>query len=381
MRVVADENMPAVEQLLGDRAQVRRLPGRQITRADVAGADALLVRSVTPVNAALLAGTGIRFVGTATAGTDHVDVSWLREAGITFADAAGANANSVVEYVLCAVAETDDFLERLLAGAVLGIVGFGHVGSLLASRLEGLGIRFRAHDPWLAPGAVANACSLAEALACDVICLHPALTDAAPWPSRHLLAGERLAALHASQLLINASRGEVVDNHALLARLQAPAAPQTVLDVWEHEPRIMAPLLEHVRLGTAHIAGYSHDSKLLATQRLVQAMECCGLLSGASVSGLADEPRQWRLDSAASTADAIRQLLASAYTVSADDQQLRAVTLNVAPAQAAGQFDELRKHYPLRRELAGSHVVLTTATAAYSEVVTALGCHCETEVR
>ncbi|WP_167854762.1 4-phosphoerythronate dehydrogenase [Mangrovimicrobium sediminis] len=374
LRVLADENIPGLESLLPPGASLRRKPGRQIRRADLRECDALLVRSVTPVNAELLAGTPVRFVGTATSGFDHIDREWLSAQGVAFAFAPGCNANSVVEYVLCAIAEVDDFLERLLAGGRVGIVGYGVIGRALAARLAQLGIASVACDPWLAPGSIPHPATLAEILACDVISLHTSLVDTAPWPSRHLLAAPELAALNSGQLLINAARGPVADNAALLQCLQAPDAPAVVLDVWEKEPRVEPALLQRVRLGSAHIAGYSLDGKLAATRVLCQALAKVFELEY-SPSTKSGAQAALALDSAASVPDTLRSLLAARYRVADDDRLLREAVLGCDTDTAAGNFDRLRKQYRERRELAGSQVQLPAGTTtALERWVTALGC-------
>lgn len=374
MRIVADENMPAVETLLGDVAEVVRLPGRAINREALRHADALLVRSVTQVSENLIHNTPIKFVGTATAGMEHVDRVALRAAGIGFASAPGANANSVVEYVMAAIAAVDTFLERLLDEGCVGIVGFGHVGGALAARLGDLGIRHIAYDPWLTSAQLPVAASLEEVLQCDVICLHAELTTEQPWPSRHLLDAHNLGDLSDDQLLINASRGAVVDNLALLHRLRGPSAPEVVLDVWEGEPAINAQLLEKVQLGTAHIAGYSLDAKIQATKMLCDAMVEAELIGSLPDNVPLSVQPPLMLSPVQSQAGLIRQLLAGSYDIHSDDVRLRAVTLGKDPAYAATGFDELRKHYSERRELLGRKVQLAASMQEQASVVAAMGC-------
>jgi len=375
VRIVADENIPALESLWGGECEVITLPGREIRRHHLLRADALLVRSVTTVDAGLLSGSAVRFVGSATAGTEHVDKAWLDQAGIAFANAPGANANSVVEYVLCAIAAVDDYLEQLLAGARVGIVGGGHVGSALASRLAALGIDTLVCDPWLDQRALPHAAVLDDVLRCEVVCLHPELTDRQPWPSFHLLDRQRLAQLKAHQLIVNASRGAVIDNAALLNRLFEPDAPAVVLDVWEQEPAVNADLLARVRLGSAHIAGYSLDGKVLATRMLRVAMEeRFATLSRSQGVDPLPEREPLRLDHAAGPADVLRQLLAASYGIEEDDQLLRAATFGLEPGAAADNFDRLRKHYAQRRELAGRRVVLARHLDSWRPLVSAIAC-------
>ncbi len=351
LRILADENMRGVRELFAPLGEVRTLPGRSITVADLAAVDILLVRSVTAVNEALLGDSPVRFVGTATSGFDHIDRDYLRRRNIAFAHAPGANANSVVEYVLSAICRCDDQLQRLLQGGRVGILGYGVIGRALAARLAALGIDYRWNDPWLEKES--GAASLEEVLACQVVTLHAELTERQPWPSRHLLDEARLALLSGGQLLINASRGAVIDNAALLRRLQSAAAPQVTLDVWENEPYFDVELLPWLRYATAHIAGYSLDGKLRATRMLRESAVAQLALP---IEPLADDDggAVLELPGGGSDADVLRRAVLARYDITADDRLFRDM-VQAGGDRAAG-FDRLRRDYAERRELAGSRV-------------------------
>lgn len=369
MRIVCDENMPGLAALTAAGAALRTLPGRAIGREDLRDADALLVRSVTRVDEALLDATPVRFVGTATSGTDHIDCSALERRGVTFAAAAGANANAVAEYVLAVLASLEDPLAALLAGGRVGIVGYGHVGRCLGARLDALGIRWCATDPWLPEGGIPNPAALDEVLACDAVTLHCALTTRAPWPSRHLLDERTLARLTPGAVLINASRGPVVDNTALAAWL-ADRRGRAVLDVWETEPQVPAPLLDRVSLATPHIAGYSLEARLAGTQRVVAAMdEALGTAFAAALTPPPASPLA--LPESNDRGELLRDLLLGRYRPRDDDRRLREALAGAGTARGAA-FDRLRRDYPLRRELAGNPVRGGSAQAR--EMAAALGC-------
>lgn len=376
--IVADENIPAVEEYLGALGQVVRVNGRSLTSVQLAGADILLVRSVTRVDAALLDGTPVRFVGTATSGIDHIDREYLAHNAVGFAHAPGANANSVVEYVLTAIAAVGDKLEQLLSGGRVGIVGYGNVGRALAARLRALDVAYQVYDPWLDRQKLDRSAGLDVVLDCDVVSLHPELCMEQPWPSHHLLGREQLRRLRPGALLINASRGAVVDNAALLERLEGANAPLAVLDVWEGEPTIDASLLTRVALGTAHIAGYSLDGKLLATRLLSDAviahLEATRLPSRSrSVDFPARESPSLRASGELSGAGLIRFLLRARYDIRADDDLLRrAVTRARQPQEIGRAFDQLRRDYRDRRELAGS--VVEARSHEQLGVLRAMGC-------
>lgn len=378
LTIVADENIPAVEQYLGSLGQVLRVNGRTLTRAQLAGVDILLVRSVTQVDAALLEGTAVRFVGTATSGFDHVDRDYLARHDIAFAHAPGANANSVVEYVLAAIAAVGDTLERLLCGGMVGIVGYGNIGKALAARLQALGVGFCVYDPWLDQRGIACAATLDTVLDCDVVSLHPELSTQQPWPSHHLLGSSELQRLRPAALLINASRGPVVENAALLAQLNGTRELDTVLDVWEGEPKIDPALLARVTLGTAHIAGYSLDGKLLGTRMLGDAVNAYLGQTVSSTPVMAGSSDALTLPSLQaprdiSNAALARFLLQSRYDIRADDALLRrAIASEVRAQQKGSAFDQLRRSYRNRRELAGS--IVHGVSSAQLELVRALGC-------
>ena len=362
LRLLCDENITGLE-AIAPHCDLRRMAGRSMSREHLEDADALWVRSVTRVDAALLEGTPVRFVGTATAGIEHVDRDYLASRDIEFCSAPGANANAVVEYVLGALALLDEPWRQLDAGGVLGIIGFGHVGRLLHEVAVGLGWRTRVTDPWVDSRGAADIAlqSLDAVMEADVISVHCELTDEQPWPSRHLLDESRLAALSESQWLLNAARGEVVDGAALLRRIRGAAPPQVVLDVWEGEPGFDAALLREnaLRLATPHIAGYSWDAKWGATRMLAQA------LLGEGVPKLvAPEQEPPPLRVSAADLDSLPQaLLLQRYALREDDQRMRSLlALPDCRARRAG-FDALRREYPVRRELRGSTLDARSAVA------------------
>jgi erythronate-4-phosphate dehydrogenase len=374
MKIVADANIPAVEQYFAPFGQVTRVEGRSLQAAQLRAADILLVRSVTRVDAALLAGSAVRFVGTATSGLDHIDRDYLAAAGIGFAGAPGANANSVVEYVLAAIAAVDGQLERLLTGGTVGIVGCGAVGRTLAGRLDALGVGYCISDPWLDQGSVPHAAPLEAVLTADVITLHCELTRRSPYPSYRLLAATELDRLGTGQLLINASRGEVIDEAALLARLSGEQPPVVVLDVWDGEPAIDMRLLDRLRLGTAHIAGYSLDGKLAATRMLRDALQSYLDTPSAAHSPGPDSALSLQAPEDLSGADLVRHLVSRVYDIARDDRKLRDTARANDPAAA---FDGLRRQYRERRELAGSRVRIAAGTPEQAATIAALGCVAE----
>lgn len=382
--IVADENMPGVEAcaaLLDRPVTIRRLPGRTLVAADVADADILLVRSVTRVDAALLAGSRVRFVGTATIGTDHLDIPWLEARGITWASAPGCNARAVAEWVLSVLLMLAVEQGRPLAGRRLGIIGLGHVGRWLARLAPVVGLEVSASDPLLDPTMLPPDLQTlpltgqpALLAGSDIISLHVPLTRGGEHPTWHLLALPELSGLRADCWLINAARGPVIAGQDLLHSLQENAALTAVLDVWEHEPEVDPALLALVRQGSPHIAGHSLEGKWRGTwQIMTAAAEWLGVSLSADLATIL--PAEGCLDlvplPAGSASDEARlaELLQRVIALTADDRRLRAAVTGNA---AAAAFDALRKSYPLRREFP-AHRVHAAADDPLRPALAALG--------
>jgi len=346
MKIVADENMPDVEARFRPFGEVVTLPGRRIRAGDLRDADALLVRSVTLVDEDLLAGSKVRFVGTATIGTDHVDLDYLHRQGIAFSSAPGCNANAVVNYVLACLCTLDArWLEKRVA-----IFGCGNVGGRLYRCLRRLGVQCLCYDPFLNGEQLPDRVEFAEAISADILCLHTPLTSSGPHPTRHMFNAGVLDRLHPGALLLNAGRGAVVDNRALRERLAAGADLRVVLDVWEPEPDIDIELLHRVALGTPHSAGYSREGKVNGTNMICAAF-CHWLGVAAPEVSMPPAAGCLQLQPGQGLADAIL----AAYPVARDHSRLLAAlpsgdTGPADPLAVGWAFDDLRKHYPERRE-------------------------------
>ncbi|MHA6964555.1 4-phosphoerythronate dehydrogenase [Zobellella denitrificans] len=348
MKLLADENMPFVQELFGDWAEVTTCPGREISPGQLRDVDVLLVRSITRVDEALLAQAGrLAFVGTATIGCDHVDTGLLARRGIGFASAPGCNKVAVGDYLLAALLRVAAHKGWQLAGKTLAVIGAGNTGSEVAARARALGMEVLLCDPLLAERDPTAFVEFDQALRADIVSFHVPLVRDGEHPTWHLLDEARIAGLDGEQVLINACRGDVWDNRALLQRQQGPEPLTLVMDVWEHEPEVLAPLVPHVLLATPHIAGYSLEGKVRGTFALYQAL-CTQqgravavtpgqLLPSPPVAAvtLAEVPEQALLE----------RLVRLVYDIERDDLAFR---------RALGQpgfFDRLRKDYPQRREL------------------------------
>ncbi|WP_065370454.1 4-phosphoerythronate dehydrogenase PdxB [Kosakonia sacchari] len=362
MKILVDENMPYARDLFSRLGEVKAVPGRPIPVAELADADALMVRSVTKVNDGLLQGTGIKFVGTATAGTDHVDEAFLQQAGIAFSAAPGCNAIAVVEYVfssLLMLAERDGFA---LQDRTVGIVGVGNVGGRLQARLEAFGVRTLLCDPPRADrGDDGDFRSLDELVQeADVLTFHTPLFKDGPYKTLHLADDALLSRLKPGTILINACRGPVVDNAALLQHLQAGQALSVVLDVWEPEPDLNVDLLNLVDIGTAHIAGYTLEGKARGTTQVFEAFsDFLGKRQQVALDTLLPAPEFSRITlHGPLDQSTLKRLVHLVYDVRRDDALLRKV------AGTTGEFDKLRKNYLERREWSSLYVQCDDASAA-----------------
>lgn len=355
MKILVDENMPYAEQLFRQLGEVKAVSGRPLPINELDDSDALMVRSITKVNKSLLSGKPVKFVGTATAGFDHVDLAWLKQQQIGFSSAPGCNAIAVVEYVFSALmvlAEQEGFQ---LTDKVVGIVGVGNVGGRLAKRLRALGVNVLLCDP---PRADKGDDDVFHPLAtllqdADILTFHTPLNKSGHYNSYHLINENNLDKLPEGRILINASRGEVIDNQALLATLEKGKALRVVLDVWEPEPDLSLALLDKVDIATPHIAGYTLEGKARGTTQVFEAycdfigqpqqVELSTLLPAPVVSTISVQGEL--------TQTLLKQLMHLVYDVRRDDAPLR----NVAGIK--GEFDKLRKLYPVRREWSSLQVI------------------------
>ncbi len=345
LQIVADENIPLCKELFRSLGKIRILPGRAISRADLLDTDVLLVRSITRVDKDLLTGTRVGFVGSATIGTDHIDTGYLRSRDISFAFAPGCNARAVGEYVSGVILEWSRSRNRSPEDLQVGIVGAGNTGSEAARLLAALGIQCHLCDPPLSAAADPRELVSFQALRqMDVISFHVPLERSGPWPTWHLADKDLLTGMTRRQLLVNASRGAVVDNRALRELAEQGRGPEFALDVWEQEPAIDADLLACAWLGTPHIAGYSVEGKVRGSFALYR--QFCQWLQVPVQSSLND----WIGEQSRSALDDPDRLKA-ALTELGDRLRADEADLRRAKPPLAAHFDRLRSQYPPRHEV------------------------------
>jgi erythronate-4-phosphate dehydrogenase len=274
VKIRADQNIPCVEEAFADLGEVIVMPGRDISAQHLHDCQCLITRTVTRVDATLLADSAVEFVGTATIGTDHLDLDYLRAANIGYSNAAGCNAEGAAEYVVSGLFELSRQKSFNPLQLQAGIVGCGNVGSRLLAKLDALGIDCLVCDPPLqrAANTKQDFVSLDRILSeCNFISLHVPLVGDGEHPTFHLLDAARLRSLADGCVLVNAARGEVVDNAALVELLRQRDDLRVYLDTWENEPLVSRELLQRVDLATPHIAGYSVEGRLRGTQMVLDA--------------------------------------------------------------------------------------------------------------
>lgn len=270
MKIVCDNKIPYIRETLEKLAdEVIFLPGASISKDDVQDADALIVRTRTKCNEALLEGTKVKFVATATIGFDHIDTEYMQRAELFWTNCPGCNADSVEQYVR-------ESLKCLLsAGKIskeegknkIAVIGHGNVGSRVSRMAKALGFDVYVYDPFLFPGN-----DFAPVYDCNIITFHTPLTRTGEHPTFHMADEDFLSKLKHKPVIINSSRGEVVDNKALVEAYDKNLVSDLIIDVWENEPNISLDLMKRCFIATPHIAGYSANGKVNADNMVVEAL-------------------------------------------------------------------------------------------------------------
>jgi erythronate-4-phosphate dehydrogenase len=363
MKIVMDENVLLGKEAFSSIGEIVSVPGRSITPEVIKDADILIVRSVTKVNEQLLKNSSVKFVGSATAGIDHVDTGYLKSRNIAFASAPGSNSNSVAEYVIAGLLLLDKKGRISLEKISLGVVGVGNVGSKVVKKAQGLGINVLQNDPPLFRETNNNIFKeLDELMDCDVITLHVPLSYSGVDKTFKLFDENRISKMKRGSVLINSSRGKVVEQMALKSALRSGHFSGAILDVWEKEPDIDKEMLEMADIGTSHIAGYSYDGKVKGTRMVFDAI--CDFFS---------LNREWNVelpspevpyleinvDETESFAEILADVVFKVYDIRKDDEKLRKI-LNLEGKEKIKFFDDLRANYWSRREFFNTRLELNT---------------------
>lgn len=338
MKVIVDNKIPFIKEAIETLAdEVIYKAGKDFTPALVKEADALIIRTRTQCNKELLENSRVSFIATATIGFDHIDTDYCRKAGISWSNAPGCNAASVAQYVQSSLLLWQQSTGTPLQGMTLGIIGAGNVGSKVAEVGRRLGMNILLNDPLRADkegkAIFSDLQSLAEK--CEILSFHVPLIKEGAYRTYHLCDEHFFQSLKKKPLIINTSRGEVIETSALLTALEHHTIRDAIIDVWENEPCINLTLLNKVFLGTPHIAGYSADGKANATRMALDAL-CQHFHIQANYHIQPPAPQHNILNSQDPTEVALAM-----YDPRRDSQALK-----LHPEC----FEQLRGDYPLRRE-------------------------------
>ncbi len=370
MKIVIDKKIPFIKGILEPYAEVVYLEGSEISRNDLLDADALVIRTRTKCDEKLLTGTKVRFIASATIGFDQIDTAYCEAHNIAWTNAAGCNSSSVHQYIAAVLIHLAEEFRLELSEKTIGIVGVGNVGTKVASLCKAFGMRVLLNDPPRerreGPKEFVPLDTIIRRA--DIISLHVPLNGGGEDNTFHMVDEGFLSKLRPEQILINTSRGEVVDGEALKSCLKRKQIAECVLDVWEHEPDIDTELLGLVEIGTPHIAGYSADGKANGTSMSVQSISRffgLGLDNWFPSNVPAPASTAFELDCAAmSEQEILANLIHRTYDILSDDARLR-----LSPKT----FEKQRGEYPLRREFLAYTVSLLNAQASVRQHVNTIG--------
>lgn len=372
MKIVVDNKIPFIRGVFEPFADVVYLPGRETTAEVVKDADALITRTRTICNESLLKGSSVKVIATATIGYDHIDTAWCERNGIFWTNAPGCNSWSVKQYIASTLVTLAARYGLELDKMTLGVIGVGNVGSKVAEAAGILGMKVLLNDPPRARREGGDAfVGLDELLSqADIITVHVPLEKEGPDATWHLFDAARIATLRPTQILINSSRGPVVDNQALKAALLGGRLKAAVLDVWEGEPAIDTELMSMLAVATPHIAGYSADGKANGTSMSVRAVaRALGIkaLEDWTASGVPTpvQPLSFELDcTGKTTLQILSEAVLYTYRVEEDSRLLKA---------DPSLFEKLRGDYRIRREPTAFSIRLVNATDEQKHKLSQLG--------
>jgi erythronate-4-phosphate dehydrogenase len=370
-KILIDKNIPFIKNVFEPYAKVVYMRGDQITSADIADVDALIIRTRTRCNEELLSGSSVKFIATATIGYDHIDTEWCEANGIEWINVPGCNSGSVKQYMASVLTTLAKHFGFNFQGKVFGVVGVGNVGSKVVDLARILGMTVIMNDPLRAEReGAAKFVPFSEILdMSDIISLHVPLIKTGMYPTYHLFDAGTLDCLRRSTILINTSRGEVIDNDALKNALINRIPGAAVLDVFENEPNIDLELLKILSIATPHIAGYSIDGKIAGTRSCVRAVSRFFELP------LTDwtppfvpppaQPISFELDcSGKDLQKCLCEVIWHTYTVNDDDGLLRG---------SPNEFETFRENYAIRREFEAFTVELKNPIPEIEDKLWALG--------
>lgn len=350
INVLADTYLYNIEAHIPDNVNLRRYDPSAGIPGDLEHINALLVRTTNKINYKTLPNipSSLKFVGTASAGSDHVDINYLEQQGITFTNAAGCNARSVAEYVATALLLWSEQREKDLTEYTVGIVGVGHVGTRVQQLLDKMGMTFVSYDP---PREIREStfrsASLAEVLDTDILTFHTPLNREGDCPTYHWLGHEKLSQ-QSFELILNTSRGGVIQEASLLKAIDEGGVGDIIIDTWEHEPQFNLATAAKAFIKTPHIAGYSKQAKDNATRMVVHAMLTHFDIPNRT-NGNGQNARM--VNSDISSRGSLSELLTELHPIRKYEDKLKQIIQNFADSRGK-HFNKLRAEYPLRQEFA-----------------------------
>lgn len=348
MKIVIDSNIPYIKDVLEPYGDVKYLPGKEMTNSNIIDADALIIRTRTVCNEHLLRNSSVKIIASATIGYDHIDTDYCQKNNIQWATAKGCNSNSVYHYVLSALFYLEKKLNFNLKYKTLGVIGAGNIGSKIVNFADVVGIKCLINDPPRERNEKTAAYTDLQTLfrKSDIITIHTPLNLSGPDKTHHLIDKSLLSIMKPKACLINTSRGEVIKTEDLLGIIHDGKAINTVIDVWENEPKINPKLANYSVLSTPHIAGYSADGKARATELSINAISSCFNLP----------LNNWKVDDIprmdcnnliisnqrTDTHEIIRSIIPKTYRIWEDSNRLK---------ENIDLFEKLRNTYPVRRDI------------------------------
>ncbi len=363
MIAFCDEQIPILPELLKQKVDVVLFSGRELSNNELlkSKCEALFVRSTTKVNSSLLQQTNVKFVGTATSGIDHIDVDYLKSKGIYLVDSKGSNANSVAEYVVFSLLHWQNTIQVELPGSIIGIIGFGNIGKLVARYSNYLGLKVLINDPPLKEiieqglserfPDYCEYCDFPEIIKySNIVSNHVPLTFLGKYPTNYLLNEHNLQLLKKNTLFVHTSRGGVVEEKSLI-KLIFDKNLSLVIDVWENEPKINLNLLKTCLIATPHIAGYSYDGKLRGAKKLIDEFQkFFGIKIDTSILDQELSHYKPAEKSLFSNYSKLYQQLKQSRQILEDYEKFKKILEIDDPNEKSRYFDFLRKSYPIRRE-------------------------------
>jgi erythronate-4-phosphate dehydrogenase len=364
MKIVVDSNILFAEKLFKDFGELVLYKNTISDKNILRDADALLCRSTMKVGAELLSGTKVKFVATATSGTEHIDKLYLDKTNIKFTDAKGSNSNSVAEYVISSILNIAIKNNLSLSGKTLGIVGWGNCGKRVETKAKAIGLNVIVNDPPLEDiGENKNFSSIEEILKCDIITIHTPLAKEGKYKTENLFDASKISKLKKGVIFINSARGKIVDETELINAKKKGIVSHVIIDVWKNEPEINYRLLDHIDIATPHIAGHSYNGKALGSFMIFKNFCDFFKIEPPIITNqiLEEEQNILQVLCTSNIELDLYRAVSHVYNVEIDDINLRKIN---SVDDKIAYFNSLRNNYWKRREFSNTQIDCDDKTLA-----------------